>query len=221
MVISWYGQSSFKIQSGELVIATDPYHKEIGLTPPRFKADIVVVTHEHPDHNNIETIPQAGEAEGAFIVRGPGDYEIKGVTITGIETFHDKVSGKERGANTAYIIELENIRLLHLGDFGEAKLRPETIDALGEIDILLVPVGGTYTIDAEEAAEIASQVEPKVVIPMHYKIPGLKVNLAPVDTFLKEMGAKSAEVEDRLTIKKKDLAEDESAKVVVLKPVNS
>ncbi|MBI2096803.1 MAG: MBL fold metallo-hydrolase [Candidatus Sungbacteria bacterium] len=212
MVISWYGQSCFKIQSGELVVVTDPYRKEIGLTPPRFKAEIVVVTHEHFDHNNVETIP-----EGAFVVRGPGDYEIKDVAITGISTFHDAKEGKERGRNTVYVIEMEDIRLAHLGDFGEEKIRPETVDAIGEVDILFVPVGGTYTIDAETAAEVVSAIEPKIVIPMHYAIPGLKVKLDGVETFLKEMGVKQLAPEDRLTLKKKDLPETGTTRVVVLK----
>ncbi|MBI2055174.1 MAG: MBL fold metallo-hydrolase [Candidatus Sungbacteria bacterium] len=222
MVISWYGQSCFKIQSGELVLVSDPYHKDIGLTPPRFKADILVVTHEHLDHNNIETIPTAGEIGGAFVVRGPGEYEVKNVAITGIPTFHDDKKGKERGPNTCYVIEMEDIRIGHLGDFGEAEIRPETLEALGEIDILLVPVGGTYTIDAEVAAEVVNAIEPKIVIPMHYAISGIKAKLAGVGMFLKEMGIKNGEEMDRLTIKKKDLIDDnKSAKTVVLRPVNS
>lgn len=212
MVLTWYGQSCFKIQSGDLVIAIDPYNKEIGLTPPRFKADIIAVTHGHHDHNNVESMP-----EGAFVLNGPGDYEIKGVAVTGIPTFHDDKEGKERGANTAYVFDIEGIRVAHLGDFGEAKIRPETVDELGEIDILLIPVGGTYTIDAELAAEVANAIEPKVVIPMHYAIPSLKVKLDGVDTFLKEMGVKNVSPEDRLTIKKKELIESNTTSVVVLK----
>ena len=212
MVITWYGQSCFKIQSGDLVLAIDPFDKDIGLTPPRFKADIVAVTHEHRDHNNVESIP-----EGSFVIRGPGEYESKEVAITGIPTFHDTKEGRERGRNTIYLIGMEDMRLAHLGDFGEEKIRPETLDALGEVDILFVPVGGTYTIDAETAAEVVSAIEPRLVIPMHYAIPGLKVKLDGVETFLKEMGAKNTSAEERLTLKKKDLPETESMRVVVLK----
>lgn len=194
------------------MLAVDPYGKEIGLTPPRFKTDMVLVTHEHMDHNNVASIP--GEP---FVVRGPGDYEIKEVAITGIPTFHDKSQGKERGRNTVYVIEMEDIRLVHLGDFGEGEIRPETLEAMGEVDILFVPVGGTYTIDAETAAEVVSAIEPKIVIPMHYAIPGLKVKLDGVDNFLKEMGVKNQSAEERLTIKKKDLSESESTRVVILK----
>ncbi len=214
MVITWYGQSCFKVQSGELVLALDPFNKELGLTPPRFRADIVVVTHEHWDHNNADSIP-----EGAFVVRGPGEYEVKGVTISGIPTYHDNVGGKERGQNTVYRIEMEDMRVCHMGDFGEEKMRPETLEVLGEVDILLIPVGGTYTIDAETAAEVVNAIEPKVVIPMHYAIPGIKPKLGDVSLFLKEMGAKAVEAQDRFTIKKKELAA-EKTEVVVLRPVN-
>ena len=212
MVITWYGQACFKIQSGDLVLAVDPYSRDIGLTPPRFKSDVLLVTHQHPDHNNVDSIP-----EGAFLIEGPGEYEVKGVTVNGIPTFHDNSQGKERGINTAYLIEMEGIRLVHLGDYGETKPRPETIEAFGEVDILFVPVGGVYTINAAEAAEVVNTIEPKIVIPMHYGIPGLKVKLEPVETFLKEMGVKNAVPEDRLTIKKKELAEDQSTRVVALK----
>ena len=214
MVISWYGQSCFKIQSGDLVIAIDPFSKEIGLTPPRFRSDVVLVTHSHFDHSNSEAM--AGEP---FIITGPGEYETKGVYVHGIETFHDTKEGKERGLNTVYIIELEDIRILHLGDFGEEKLRDETLEAIGDVDIMLVPVGGTYTIDAEQAAKVVKQVEPKRAIPMHYKIPGLKVKLDGVDEFLKEMGASKTEVQEKFTVKKKDFTEEEKTKVVVLSTV--
>lgn len=217
MVITWYGQSCFKIQSGEVVVATDPYKKDIGLTPPRFRAEVLLITHEHLDHNNIETIP-----EGAFLVRGPGDYEIKGIAIQGIATFHDEKQGAVRGMNTAYVIEMEDMRLAHLGDFGESKIRPETVEALGNVDILFLPVGGTYTVDASVAAEIVNTIEPRIVIPMHYRVPGLTVKLDGVDMFLKEMGVKNGETLDRLTLKKKDLPEEEApTKIVVLKTVNS
>lgn len=211
MVITWYGQSCFKVQSGDTVLVTDPYHKEIGLTPPRFKADVITVSHAHADHNNIETIP-----DGAFVIDGPGDYEVKGVSFTGISTFHDAKGGRERGLNTAYLIEMEGIRLVHLGDFGEEEIRPETLDALGEVDILFLPVGGTYTIDGSAAAEVANAIEPKLVIPMHYALPGLKIKLDGVETFLKEMGVKNLAKEEKLAIKKKELGDKESMRVVVL-----
>lgn len=213
MVIIWYGHSCFKIQSGEIVVVSDPFAKEIGLTPPRMRADVVLVSHGHYDHSNSESL--TGEP---FVISEPGEYEIKGVEVRGIQTHHDQAGGKERGLNTIYVVNLEGIRIAHLGDFGEGSLRNETLSEMGDIDILLLPVGGVYTIDAEAAAKVVKQVEPRYVIPMHYKIPGLKVKLDPVDSFLKEMGAGKTEALDRLTVKKKDL-EGEKTEVVVMKPV--
>jgi len=214
MVITWLGQACFKIQSGDQVVVIDPFSKEIGLTPPRFKSDVVLITHDHYDHANAETL--AGEP---FVVKTPGEYETGGIYVQGIETFHDNTHGKERGMNTIYKIEMEEIRVAHMGDFGEDEIRDETIEELGDVDVLLIPVGGKYTIDAEAAARVVKQIEPRFVIPMHYKIPGLKIALNGVEEFLKEMGAIKTEVQEKLVLKKKDLGEDEKAEVVVLKPV--
>lgn len=213
MVITWYGQACFRIQSGEFTLAIDPFGKEIGLTPPRFKADAVLVTHGHFDHANTQSI--AGDP---LIINGPGEYEIKGVSVRGIQTFHDKQKGAERGLNTIYTIDLEDIRLVHLGDFGEGILRDETNDQIGTAHVAMIPVGGTYTITGEEAAKVIKQLEPRIVIPMHYKLPEVKADLLPVDIFLKEMGAAKTEAQEKLTIKKKDVeGENEKTVVVVLK----
>ena len=211
MVITWYGQSCFKFQSGEQVLAIDPFSKDIGLTPPRFRANLVLVTHDHPDHNNAESI-----AENPLVIHGPGEYDFQGIAIKGIQTFHDDAEGKERGLNTVFVIEMDGITLCHMGDFGEKELRPETFEAIGDVDILFVPTGGKYTIDSGIAAKVVSQIEPRIVIPMHYKIPGLKVDIESVSLFLKEMGAKDAAPEEKLVIKQKDLP-IEGTRVVVLK----
>ena len=213
MIITWLGQSCFKLQSGELVVVIDPFSKEIGLTPPRFRADLALVTHGHHDHSNSETL--GGEP---FLISGPGEYEVKGVYARGIETFHDKSRGTERGMNTIYKITMEDLNILHLGDFGEGEMRDETLDEVGDADILMIPVGGKYTIDAEEAAKVVKQIEPRYVIPMHYKIPGLKLELDGVEKFLKEIEAK-AEAQEKLAIKKKDIGEEEKTEVIVLRPV--
>ncbi|TSC74862.1 MAG: beta-lactamase domain-containing protein [Parcubacteria group bacterium Gr01-1014_33] len=214
MVIQWYGQSCFKIQSGEWVLAIDPFAKEIGLTPPRFRADIVLVTHAHYDHSNAATI-----AGTPFVITDPGEYEVGNTFVRGIETFHDNVKGKDRGKNTIYAITLEDIRLLHLGDFGEEKLRDETLEEIAKVDILMIPVGGTYTITAEQAAKVVAQIEPKIVIPMHYKIPALTIDLAEVTPFLKEMGSVGAKSEEKLTLKKKDLTDGGNTAVRVLQVI--
>jgi L-ascorbate metabolism protein UlaG (beta-lactamase superfamily) len=210
MVINWYGQSCFKIVTNALTIVTDPFAKNIGLRPPAFAADIVCVSHQHEDHNNVSAI--GGEP---FVVDGPGEYEIKGISISGIESFHDQKQGQERGLNTIYLIESEEIRLCHLGDFGQDKFSDEQVEALGEVDILFIPVGGKFTVDASAAAILVNQLEPKLVVPMHYKLPDLKIELDSVDKFLKELGAPPKEPVDKITIKKKLLPE--STEVMMMK----
>ncbi len=210
MVITWYGQSCFKIQSGETVVFTDPFDKEIGLTPPRSQADIVTISHNHFDHNNQDAL-----SNEPLVVDGPGEYESKGVNIKGILSFHDDKEGQERGINTIYIIEIESIKICHLGDLGQSKLAAEQVEKINGVDILMIPVGGVYTIDGETAADIINQIEPRIVIPMHYKIPGLTVKIDGVDVFLKEMGIAKKEAVDKLTLKKKDLPEEETQVVVM------
>ena len=215
MVITWYGQSCFKIQSSDLVIVIDPFSKEIGLTPPRFRADIALATHQHHDHNNLESL--TGDP---FVITGPGEYEVKGTYIHGIQTFHDAAQGQERGLNTIYLIEVENIRLLHMGDYGEEVVNDsQFLEQVGEVDILLVPVGGTYTIDGQSAAKLTKDIEPRFVIPMHYKIPKLTVSLADSAVFLKEMGgARNIQTQEKFTIKKKDITDEEKTDIIILTP---
>lgn len=211
MVITWYGQSCFKIQSGPLTVILDPFNKSIGLTPPKIEADLVLVTHDHSDHNNLSTIKGA-----PFVVDGPGEYEYRGVRIKGIAAYHDNSEGSDRGLNTIYTIIMEGISIVHLGDIGQEKLTDSQLENMGSIDVLMVPVGGVYTIEAASALEIANQIEPHIVVPMHYKVNGLKVKLAAVDEFLKEIGQKNLKPIDKLTIKKNTLPQ-EKMEVVVLK----
>lgn len=217
MVITYYGLSCFKIQSGDTVLAFDPFSKESGLTPPRFEAHAVLSSHNHENHNNVEAL-SSKEEDGVFKIVGPGEYEFRGITVRGIPSYHDSKNGKLKGSNTIYVVEWEGMRLVHMGDYGEKELRSEVQEALGTPDIMFVPVGGEEggTIDAEDAAKLLNQIEPRIIIPMHYKIPGLKDKLDGVDAFMKEMGEK-AEPEDKFTIKKKDLPSDEHSKIVILK----
>lgn len=214
MVITYYGLSCFKIQSGDTVLAIDPYSKESGLTPPRFEAHAVLSTHGHENHNNIEAL--ASKDDRAFKITRPGEYEFRGITIRGIDSFHDAKGGKQKGKNTIYVIEWEGMRLAHLGDYGEEILRSEVREALGTPDIMFLPVGGADTIDGETAAKLVNEIEPRIIIPMHYKISGLKAKLDGVDVFMKEMGEK-AEAEEKFTIKKNALPAAEESKIVILK----
>jgi L-ascorbate metabolism protein UlaG (beta-lactamase superfamily) len=211
VVITWYGQSCFKIQSGETILVTDPFDKSIGLTPPRGQANIVTISHQHYDHNNLEALASSNP----FVIDGPGEYEVKGVNITGFLTYHDQKEGKERGVNTTYLIEIEGIKICHLGDIGQDKLDNAQLELIDGVDILMIPVGGVYTVNGEEAADLINQIEPKIVIPMHYKIQGLAIKLEGLEEFLNEMGVTKKESVDKLTIKKKDLPEEDTQVVVM------
>ncbi|MCD6283747.1 MBL fold metallo-hydrolase [bacterium] len=213
MTITYYGHSCFKITNhgGHITIVTDPFDKKIGLKPPRISADIVTISHFHHDHDNVKTI--GGEP---FIVDGPGEYEIKGIKIKGVDSFHDDNKGKERGLNTIYVMEVDGIKVCHLGDLGQKHLFNSQVEELSQVDVLMIPVGGVYTINGKEAIEIINQIDPKVVIPMHYLLPKLTIKLDPLDKFLREIGLSSVKPVDKLTLKKKDLKEGE-ARVIVMK----
>jgi len=213
MFITWLGHSCFKIQiknnDREVILVTDPFEKGIGLKVPRVNGDIVTVSHNHYDHNNVSAVKN-----NPFVINSPGEYEVKNVFVTGIQSFHDNKEGKDRGLNTIYRIESEGLSLAHLGDLGHI-LDTEQLEKLEDIDILMVPVGGKYTLNAKEAVEVVNQIEPRIIIPMHYKVKGLKINIEPVDKFLKEMGIKSTEKLNKLKIIKKDLPQEE-LKVILL-----
>src|SRR3989344_731525 len=187
MDITWLGHSSFRIKGKSVTVVTDPYSSsKLGFKFQKIEANIVTVSHDHDDHN------QAGQVDGdPKVVKNPGEYEVKGVSIFGIPTYHDNKQGEERGQNTVFVIKIDSIIICHLGDLGH-KLTEDQVGQIGNIDILMVPVGGNYTIDAEAAALVVASLEPKVVIPMHYNIPGmapqLAEKLAPVEDFVKEMG---------------------------------
>jgi len=200
MDITSLGHSSFRIKGKTTTIVTDPFDSSfIGLKfPKHVAADIVTVSHGHKDHNAVS------ELEGnPFVVDGPGEYEIKGVGIVGISSHHD-TEKKER--NTIYRLEMEDLNIVHLGDLGRM-LTSEEIDTLDGVDILMIPVGGTFTIDAGQAAKIVSEIDPSIIIPMHYQKPGLKFDLAPVSAFLKEMGQETVTAQSKFSVTKAKLPE--------------
>lgn len=184
MEITYLGHASFRLKGKQKTVVTDPYDERVGKFPKGIEADMVTVSHDHEDHNQIEKVHGS-----RFIVRGPGEYEIGGVSVVGVPTWHDDKNGGDRGRNTVYVVEMDGLRIAHLGDVGH-KLSLEQLGEMGAIDILLIPVGGTYTIDAKTAAEVVKQVDPWVVIPMHYQTADthLSNQLAGVEEFLKEMG---------------------------------
>jgi len=206
-MITWFGQSCFRIEAKEGSILTDPFSKDIGLKPPRIKDDIITVSHQHFDHNNV------GEANPeAFIIQNPGEYEKQGIAVRGIASFHDNKQGVERGPNTIYVFKAEDMTVAHLGDLGHV-LTDAQIEAVGDVDMVLIPVGGTYTIDAKTAAQVIGQIEPKIIVPMHYKVPGLNVDLDGPEKFIKEMGL-TPEKTDKFKITKKLLPAEEMKLVI-------
>jgi len=212
MQITWLGQACFKIQGKEAIIVTDPYEgSKYGLKPLRLKADIVTSSHDHDDHNNIKAI--SGQP---FVINTPGEFETKEVFIWGVHSWHDNKEGADRGDNVIFIFQIEGVKIAHLGDLGTS-LSDKQFEKLEGVDILMVPVGGVYTIDGKQAADLVNKVEPRIVIPMHYKIPGLKLKLDGVEKFCNELGIKANGAEDKLSINKKDLPVDEM-QVVLLKP---
>jgi len=216
--ITWAGQSCFQIsvsngKDNSTDIVIDPFDDSLGLKVPNFSADIALVTHEHYDHNNIKALK--GDP---FVINGPGEYEVKGVFIQGIPSFHDDEEGKKRGQNTIYVFEAEGVRFCHLGDFGQKQLTDEQLEEIDSVDILMIPVGGTYTIDSSGASKIISQIEPKIAIPMHYQLPKLKIKLDGVDKFLKTMGKPSVTPIDKLSVKFKDLPKEGAMEIIVLQP---
>ncbi|MFH1745073.1 MAG: MBL fold metallo-hydrolase [bacterium] len=212
MIITYFGHSCFKIQdktgTDSIELTTDPFDESVGLKVPNFKSEIVTVSHKHQDHNNIKVI-----RGNPYIVQSAGEYDISGVSIHGVESFHDDNNGKERGINIIYRIEMDGVSVSHLGDLGHL-LNEKQLDVLVGTDVLLVPVGGKYTLDAKKAAEVVNQIEPRIVIPMHYKTNGSKVDIDGVDKFIKELGVKPTE-EERLKISKKDLPQEDMRLVIL------
>jgi L-ascorbate metabolism protein UlaG (beta-lactamase superfamily) len=177
----------------------DPCPKSAGYNMGRPTADIVTISHEHEDHSHV-----GGVAGSPRVLRGPGEYEIAGVLITGISTYHDTAKGSVHGKNIVFVIEAEEITLCHLGDLGHVPT-PEQVEEMAGVDILLAPVGGGTALAAAAAAETISLLEPKLVIPMHYHTPASKAELDPVDRFLKEMGATNVTAQPRLSVNRSGL----------------
>lgn len=214
MDIYWYGQACFKLKGKEGSLIIDPFDPKIGLKLPKdLEGDMVLVTHPHEDHNNSGAVvtPTSGKP---MVFSGPGEYEVKGMVVTGIQSFHDNSKGSERGLNTIFHVLMDGLNIVHLGDLGQTQLTEEQIQLISQTDILMIPVGGVYTITSKEAAQIVAQLEPRIIIPMHYKLDGLVVDLEGVDGFLKEMGAEGVEPANKLTITKDKLPDE--PQVVVL-----
>ncbi len=211
MEIDWFGLSCFRLRSREATLVADPYEKSIGLKFPRPRADIVTVSHNHSGHDYAD-----GVSGNPKVINGPGEYEISSVFITGVQTYHDKRNGKDRGKNTCYAINIEGINICHMGDIGHIPTQAQA-DAIGAIDILLLPVGGGNALNASDATEVISLFEPMIVIPMHYRVPDLSIKLDPVDKFVKELGMKGPEPVESFTVKRDGLPKELQLVVLQMK----
>lgn len=184
MEITWLGHSCFRIKGKGGSVITDPFGEGTGYHLGKVTADIVTVSHDHPGHNFVQ-----GIGGNPKVISKPGEYEIAGIFIYGMRTYHDPEKGQIRGKNTCFLMEIDDVRVAHLGDLGHT-LSAAQADELNDADILLIPVGGKSTIDAPAAAEIVHLLNPKIVIPMHYKTEIATADLDTASRFLSEMGAK-------------------------------
>ena len=207
MQIQYFGLSSFKISTKEATVITDPFHKDSGLAAPRGAADILILA----DKNDKKYSAISGISGAPFLMDTPGEYDLKGVAVAGIP-----LKQEEKNVSV-FLIESEDIRVLNLTHIKDWNMKEEEIEALGEIDILILPVGGNTVLSASQASKVVNEIEPKIVIPSHYKMKDLIFDLDAVEKFIKEMGGKKEEME-KLTIKKKELQE-EGTRVIVLEPL--
>lgn len=201
MELKWHGHACFEITDEEgTVIVTDPYD-DIGYPMPELTADIVAVSHGHHDHNNVAAVEGGPE-----VVMGAGEQICRGIRFFGVETHHDTTGGAERGENTIFLFDVDDLRFCHLGDLGHVLTESQVKSVREkEIDILFIPVGGVFTIDAEGANEVLKQLEPKIAVPMHYKTPPLRLNIQKEDKFLE--GKRKVRREKKLLLHKAGLPE--------------
>jgi L-ascorbate metabolism protein UlaG (beta-lactamase superfamily) len=202
MEITWFGHACFRLSDRGVVVVTDPFGEDLGYARPRIRADLVTISHDHPGHNN-----RIGFRSGPRFFDGPGEYEVKGVFVTGIATFHDNRGGTARGPNNVFLFDFDGLTVCHLGDLGHVPTQAQ-VELLSDVDVLLIPVGGVHTLDAPKAAEVINLIEPRVVVPMHYKTPKEKAALHSVDKFFKEMGLAPAAPLPELKVVKSSLPEE-------------
>lgn len=218
--VQYLGHACFRLRGRDGVVICDPYSRSVGLDLGRPTAHIVTVSHSHPDHNNVAQVKPLREK--LFVVEAPGEYEVSGILITGVRTYHDKAKGAELGTNTAYVIHLDDVVFCHLGDLGH-ELSQAQVEAIGNVDVLFVPVGGGETIGPAEAINVISQLEPRIVVPMHYGTAQMSFDqpLAPLERFTQELGMKEVVAEEKLSLSASNLPGDnEETRTVILRPVN-
>lgn len=218
MDITYLGHASFKLRGKQASVVCDPFASSIGFGMPRVSSDIVTVSHAHEDHNNVSSVSGSVRRGEPFVISAPGEYEVSGISIFGTRTFHDNQKGAERGLNSVYVIHVDEISICHLGDLG-CVFGDSQVEKIGEVDVLLVPIGGVYTIGPKEAIEVINQLQPSIAIPMHYRTkkhnPRMFGELDDIDAFLSEGGYDQAQRVKKLTLTKASLPEE--FEVIVLK----
>lgn len=217
MDITYLGHSCFKLRGSRASVVTDPYGPMVGWAMSKVSADVVTVSHGHDDHNNVKVVSGTARRDKPFVIDAPGEYEVMGVGVFGVGTYHDEVKGEKRGKNIVYSVLLDEVSVVHLGDLGH-ELSQRQVEEINGVDVLLCPVGGHYTIGPSVAAKVISALEPAIVVPMHYKTTKHDKKafekVAGVDDFLKEMGVGEVEELDKLSVSKSSLPEE--LKVVLL-----
>lgn len=210
MEITYHGHSCFKLKGAVGTVVTDPYQDAVGFSLPNLSADVITVSHDHPDHNAITKIRPSARRERSFVIESNGEYEVGGISVFGTQTYHDASGGSERGVNTVFTIVIDEIRVCHLGDLGH-ELTTEQLAEIGAVDVVLCPVGGVYTINAELAVKTIHALEPGIAIPMHYKNPdhnpSVYGDLTDLPVFLKAFGAE-VKPSDKLKLEKSKLPEE-------------
>ena len=212
MIITSYGHALFTVETaGGFTMATDPYNESVGYPLPKLSCDWVTVSHHHHDHDNVALF-----AETPYVIEGAGAVSpVEGVTVFGFPSFHDDAQGQKRGNNTMFLTEADGLRVLHMGDLGHL-LTEEEVNRFGRVDVLMIPVGGFYTIGAAEAVRLYHMIRPRIVIPMHYKTKwSAGMPIAPVEDFIHEIGMAPSR-QNLLRITKEDIGE--APRLVVLTP---
>jgi len=201
--IRWHGHSCWEITNDKTLV-TDPHDgKSIGIQAPSVMGDIILVSHDHYDHNSVKTV----EKTDSKIITDERKRNINNVEIMGIPSFHDESHGAKRGSNIIYKFKMDGIRFCHLGDLGH-ELDENTVDEIGEVDVLFIPIGGTFTVDDQQAWNVINMIKPRIVIPMHYKIGGLSLPIAGIDPFLEHNKYRVMPVGNEIEINKDDLPEE-------------
>lgn len=216
MIITYHGHSCFKLKGRTGTLVFDPYDESVGWPLPSLSADVVVVSHNHPDHNNVKAVRPTSRRDQPFVVTQPGEYEVGGISVFGVATFHDDQEGILRGSNSVFTALIDGVRVTHLGDLGH-QLTAEQAEAIGSSDVLLCPVGGHFTIDPAEAVKVIRTLEPSIIIPMHFLTDkhdkNVFADLKTLPEFLKEYSVEVAPI-PQLEVDHSRLPEETTAVVL-------